>query len=144
MPHDKHRVGLYRNALEKARRDLAFAIAERDQWNLKIVKAQNAVRSMAAMLANAETTDEYERGLQKQVNIGQAIEALVNGAAEPIGHVEVRQGLNLYGYGIEGYANPTSLIQQTLQRLAEAGRIRDVGDGRYTRTAFYQALLDAK
>jgi len=131
----------YKRALEKARRDLARAVQQRDYWNLQIVQAQNAVRSMAAMVDASEKIEELNREMQKQVGIAQAIEALVNGSARPINPLEVREGLRLCGYDIERYANPVSLIQQTLQRLATAGKIHLYSGGRYGRTAFYNALL---
>jgi cysteinyl-tRNA synthetase len=133
----------YRQALEKARRDLAYAIQQRDSWNLRIVQAQNAVRSMAAMTANAEMAEHEEQEMQKQIGIAQAIEALVNGATQPLTPAEVREGLLFYGYDIDRYANPVSMIHQTLHRLAQAGRIREA-NGQYTRSAFYQALLNTQ
>jgi hypothetical protein len=133
----------YRRALEQARRDLAYAIQQRDAWNLKIVQAQNAVRSNSAMLTNAESTEAAEHEMQKQISIAQAIEALVNGADHPLIASEVRDGLIFYGYDIDRYQNPVSMIQQTLQRLAQAGRIKALAGGRYTRNEFYQALLNS-
>lgn len=133
----------YKQALERARHDLAHAIQQRDSWNLKIVQAQNAVRSMSAMVANAEVAEEVEREMQKQVGIAQAIEALVNGADHPLIAAEVREGLLFYGYDIDRYQNPVSMIQQTLQRLAQAGRIKQHAGGRFSRSDFYQALLNA-
>jgi len=132
----------YKQSLEQARRDLAHAIQQRDFWNLKIVQAQNAVRSMAAMAANAELAEQADVEMQRQVGIAQAIEALVNGAALAITPAEVRDGLIFYGYDIDRYANPVSLIHQTLERLAAAGKIKRDLTGRYTRNAFYQALLN--
>ncbi|SRR6266436_4579292 len=133
----------YRHALEQARRDLANAITQRDAWNLRIVQAQNAVRSLSAMVSNAEMAEGAEREMQKQIGIAQAIEALVNGSPAPVSPPEVREGLLFYGYDIDRYANPVSLIGQTLDRLALSGRIRKELDGRFTRTAFYNALLQA-
>lgn len=133
----------YRQALERARRDLAHAIQQRDHWNLKIVQAQNAVRSMSAMVANAEAIEDQQREMQKQIGIAQAIEALVNGADHPLTAAEVREGLIFYGYDIDRYANPVSLIHQTLSRLAQAGRIKGFANGTFTRNDFYQALLKA-
>ena len=132
----------YRQALESARRDLAMAIRSRDEWNLKIVQAQNAVRSLSAMVLNAERAEAENLEMQKQIGIGQAIEALVNGSVAPVNAVGVREGLIFYGYDIDRYANPVSLISQTLERLAAAGKIRKQADG-YTRTPFYNALLRA-
>jgi hypothetical protein len=133
----------YRQALEQARRDLAHAIQQRDFWNLRIVQAQSAVRSMSAMLSSVEVAEEQERETQRLVGIAQAIEALVNSANHPITSTEVREGLILYGYDIDRYQNPVSIIHQTLQRLAVQGRIRQWPDGTFTKNLFYQALLNA-
>jgi len=132
----------YRQALERARRDLANAIQQRDIWNLRIVQAQNAVRSMSAMLSNVEAAEEQEREMQKLVGIAQAIEALVNGAPQPLTAAQVREGLIFYGYDIDRYQNPVSMIHQTLQRSAAQGRIRQLPDGTFTKNLFYQALLN--
>ena len=133
----------YKQALEKARHDLAHAVQQRDFWNLQIVQAQNAVRSMAAMVEATEKIEQLNEEMHRQIGIAQAIEALVNGAPQPVNPLEIRQGLLFYGYDIDRYANPVSLIQQTLQRLAVAGKIHLYPDGRYGRTAFYNALLGA-
>jgi hypothetical protein len=132
----------YKQALDQARHDLAHAIQQRDFWNLQIVRAQNAVRSMAVMVDAAEKMEELNREMQTQIGISQAIEALVNGAPQTVTPLEIRQGLLFYGYNIDRYANPVSLIQQTLQRLAAAGKIHLYPDGKYGRTAFYNALLN--
>jgi hypothetical protein len=132
----------YRQALESARRDLANAIRQRDAWNLKIVQAQYAIRSLSAMVLNAERAEAQNLEMQKQIGIAQAIEALVNGSPSPINAVAVREALVVYGYDIERYRNPVSLIAQTLERLAAAGKIRKVTAG-YTRTPFYDALMRA-
>jgi hypothetical protein len=132
--------GNYRQSLERARRDLANAIQHRDFWNLKIVQAQNAVRSLSAMVLSAEKVEAETLEMQKQIGIAQAIEALVNGSPVPISAVEVREGLIFYGYDIDRYANPVSMINQTLERLATGGKVRKMTD-RYTRTPFYNALL---
>lgn len=133
----------YTQALDQARRDLADAIQKRDAWNLRIVQAQNAVRSLSAMVLNAEIVEGAEREMQKQIGIAQAIQALVNGSPTPVSPAEVREGLLFYGYDIDRYANPVSLIGQTLDRLAFSGRIRKQLDGLYTRTPFYNTLLQA-
>jgi hypothetical protein len=134
----------YRQALERAKGDLAEAIQNRDYWNLRIIQAQDAVRSNTAMLLNAEIAEAQEQEMQKQVGISQAIEAVVNVAPHPLTFAQVREGLNFYGYNIEGYKNPISLIIQTLGRLSKAGRIKMLPDGSYTRNDFYQQLLNAK
>jgi hypothetical protein len=136
--YDPNRAGLYRKALEKAQRDLAYAISKRDCWNLEIIKAQNAVRSMAAMAANADIANAHEA--HQQVGMPQAVESIVNGAPEPITPAEVKQALDFYGFHTGRYANAISMVHQTLTRLTASGRIREVS-GKYTRSVFYEALL---
>lgn len=136
--------GEFTQALEEARRQLATAIQERDRWNLEVVRLHNLVRTLAFNAQNAQRAEEVQHEIQHQIGIAQAIESFVNGARNPISPVEVRDGLLFYGYDIGRYANPLALIHQTLKRLVAAGRIREHGrTGRYTRSAFYEALLKA-
>jgi hypothetical protein len=93
------------------------------------------------MAMSAESAEEQEREMQTQVSIAQTIEALVNGADHPLIAAEVREGLLFYGYDIDRYQNPVSMIQQTLARLAVAGRIKALAGGRYERNTFYQRFL---
>jgi len=122
----------YKKALQRARRDLAHAIQQRDEWFLKIVKAQSAVRALAAMVGDAETE------LDTQVGISHVVQAIVNGRTGTISAPEVREGLVFYGYDLSRYANPASMISQTLERLADAGKIKRTADGKYTRSVFYE------
>ena len=133
----------YKQHLEQARRDLANAVQQRDHLNLEILRLQQVIKALAISAVHAEQAERINIEWQAYVELAQAIEALVNGSPNPITPTEVRDGLSFYGYDIARYSNPMAMIHQTLKTLANNGRIRALGGGRYTRTALYNALLNA-
>ncbi len=132
----------YKKALNQARRELIHAIQQRDKWFLKIMQAQRLVRALATVVG--ETESDLEKQIGKQVGIADAVEAIINSSGTgKISASEVRSQLASYGYDIENYANPASLVNQTLERLADAKRINRTDDGKYRRSDLYEALLNS-
>lgn len=135
----------YKQHLEQARKDLAGAVAERDRWNLEILRLQQVVKALAVQVSQAQQTERANIEWQAYVELAQAIESIVNSTANPVTPVEVRNTLIFYGYDIGRYSNPMAMIHQTLKSLAANGRIAAIRGGTaYTRTAFYNALLKAQ
>src|SRR5260370_27123700 len=128
---------IYKQHLEQARRELAYAVSQRDHWNLEILRLQQVVKALAISAVHAEQAERTNIEWQAYVELAQAIEALVNGSANPITPIQVRDALSFYGYDIARYSNPMAMVHQTLKSLASNGRIVELEDGRYTRTGLY-------
>ena len=127
----------YKKALQQARHELAKAVQQRDEAHLRIIKAQSLIRALCAMV------EETESDLEKEVGIANAILAIVNGNSGKVSVEDVRNGLAFYGYDLSRYANPASLIKQTLERLADGNRIARTEDGKYRRSNAYEAMLNS-
>ncbi len=123
----------YRLALAEAQRELAHAMKQRDHWNLEIVRLQNLVKGLAGSALGVEQAEKITAQMQPEVSITEAVEAILNRSTGELTATEVRDALLEGGYGLGGYSNPLALVHQTLQRLAAAGRITELGGGRYGR-----------
>ncbi len=126
----------YKQALAQAQRDLAYAIRQRDLWNLEIIRLQSMAKSLAIGAAQTEREEKASEEMNFQIGIAQAIEAIVNRSASHLSPVEIRDALKGCGYDLARYANPLALIHQTLVRLASDGRLQFV-DGKYARSRWY-------
>jgi multidrug resistance efflux pump len=123
----------YKEALERARLELANALAQRDSWNLKIVRMQGLVKALSTRVAERENAEEYEVEANRYVNLMQAIEAIINQENGPMAPLQVREALTNHGYDLSSYANPMAMVHQTLRRLSEQGKIRAFPNGLYLR-----------
>ena len=127
-------------ALEDARQQLAGAVQRQNECNFEVNRLQNLVRTLATSLHSAEKAEAWQNEMQYQMGIGQAIEGLVTSSSVPLSPLQVKENLLFYGYDVNRYANPGALVHQTLKRLAEAGRIRELG-GKFMRNDFNQWLF---
>jgi len=127
-------------ALEQARQELASMVQTQIEVNFEVNKLQNLVATLAANVHNTEKAEAWQREMQYQLSITQAVEGLVNNSATPLSPLEVMENLRFYGYDIDRYANPNALVHQTLKRLSNAGRIKE-HRARYMRNDFNQWLF---
>jgi hypothetical protein len=127
-------------ALEEARQQLANAVQELNRWNFEVYRLQNLVKTLAANLHDAEKYEAIQQDMQYRLRIGEAIEGVVTSSVSPVSPLEVMERLRFYGYDIDRYANPGALVHQTLNRLAEAGRIKQFR-GRFLRNDFNRWLF---
>ena len=130
----------YKAAMEKAKAQLIHAIKQRDFWNLEITRLQQLYKSL--LDAQGPDLSAMEDALiTGQVGFADLVQSIVSRSTGPVSATEVRDAVWASGYNLSGYSNALSLIHQTLKRLAEKGRIKSLGDGRYARSPFYEALL---
>ena len=136
---DKFNQKNYKDALEQARNELVYAKNQSSHWYLQVIRLQNLVKALESRAERVKIGDQ----LRFHSELTETIEALVNQTAEPMSPTQVRDDLVFLGFDIARYANPLAMIHQTLKRLADNHRIHSLGEGRYTRTALYDALLKA-
>lgn len=133
-------TGTYDAALKKAAEELETAMRERDRLNLEIARLTQLLASLSSA-AGIEPFAVVPRG--KAPGFTELIMAAVTAAGGPIAAREVRDQMLGYGHDLSGYSNPLAHIHQTLNRLAEQGRLRDMGDGTYKRTVLYEAISES-
>jgi len=129
-----------KGALEDARQELGNAVQELHKWNFEVYRLQNLVKTLATNVHDAEKAEAMQQWMQYQMTITQAIESLINNSKTPLSPLQVMENLRFYGYDIDRYANPGALVHQTLKRLAEAGRIKELRGG-YLRNDFNKWLF---
>jgi len=133
----------YKGAMEKAKAQLIHAIRQRDFWNLEITRLQQLYKSL--MDAQGQDLSAMEDVLVTgQVGFADLVQSIVSRSPGSVSATEVRDAVWAAGYDLREYSNALSLIHQTLKRLAEKGRIKNLGDGRYASSPFYGALLATK
>lgn len=130
----------YKDAYRQAMVDLIKAIKERDRWNLEIAKLQQLV---ASLKATVEPTSA-EEAPEENVGFTDLVLGIVNRSATPLTPAQVKSTMLLFGYDVTQYSNPLAMIHQSLKRLATQGRIQDLKNGSYKRTALFEMLLQVK
>ena len=127
-------------ALEEARQQLANAVQKLNEWNFEVYRLQNLVKTLASNLHDMEKFEAIQQDMHYRLSIAEAIEGLVTGSNNPLSPLKIMETLRFYGYDIDRYANPGALVHQTLNRLAQAGRIKHYR-GRFMRNDFNQWLF---
>jgi hypothetical protein len=131
----------YTQALRKAKADLAEAIKQRDHWNIEVARLNQLVKALADQLDEPPPGKLSERALIAAAGLTDLVHAVINRSSSPLSPKDVRDRLLAEGLDVTRYSNPMAMIHQSLKRLAEQGRIRELASGGYTRNAFYDALL---
>jgi hypothetical protein len=133
-------LGTYDAALKKASEELEAAMRERDRLNLEIARLTNLLLSLS-LAAGIKPLAVVPRG--KVPGFTELVMGAVTRADRAMSAREVRDDLLGFGHDLSGYSNPLAHIHQTLNRLAEQGRLRAMGDGMYKRTVLYEALSES-
>ncbi len=131
----------YKQALQKAKADLIAAIQQRDHWNLEVARLDQLVKALSAEVERSRTLGDMVEGLQTGVTFNDLVLSVVNKSALAVSPLLVRSHLQFHKVDLTRYSNAMAMIHQALKRLAEQGRIRDMGNGTYKRSALYEELL---
>lgn len=131
----------YKQALLKAKADLIAAIKQREHWNLEVARLDQLVKALSAEVGESRTLGAMVEALQTGVSLNDLVLSVVNNSEQAVSPLRVRSLLQFYGYDMTRYSNPMAMIHQTLKRLAEQGKIQDIKNGTYKRSALYEALL---
>ncbi len=105
----------YELALADAQAQLANAIAERDQWNVRVIQLQAAIRVLSNLLGQQ---------MQAEAGLTDAVRAVLHNAqGQWVTAALVRDRLIQWGYDLSGYKNPLGFIHTILQRLVQSGEV---------------------
>jgi len=129
-----------KSAMDETRQQLAHALRKQNEWNFEVYRLQGLLRNLAVNLHEAEKAEAIQEDMEDRLDIGEAVEGLINGASRPLTPLEVMEHLRIYGYDIDRHPNPGARVHQTLNRLASAGRIKKYCGG-YMRNDLNQWLF---
>jgi hypothetical protein len=136
--------GAYKQALQKAKAELIKAIRQREHWNLEVARLDQLVKALSAEVEkDGPNLDAFEETLHTGVTFNDIVLSVVNRVPTAVSPLLVRSQLQFHGCDLTRYSNPMAMIHQALRRLAEQGRIQDMKNGTYKRSALYEALLKA-
>jgi hypothetical protein len=122
----------YKQAFEKARKDLLNAIHQRDQWTLEIAKLQPVVKSLAGRLQEQGSKISLITAESYLIPVQELVLACVRGSITAVSAMDVRDKLDSIGYDLSKYSNPLAVIHGALNRLEKAGDITSAGRGKFT------------
>ena len=105
-------------ALEARLRD---KIAERDQLNIEAIQLEEKIRNLTALFIRDAIT---EKGKQlTAVGLTEAINILLRKHGKPMTAADVKLGLELLGFELKRFKNPSAAVHNTLIRMAGAGQL---------------------
>ncbi len=112
-----------RGLLDKAQQDLAERIHLRDQLNVQIIDLQRQAQSLAALVWRDELTQQQNDIQQAVVGISDAIRSILRLQGKPMTAAQVKDCLDLMGYNFAGMTNASSVVHNTLKRMAGTGEL---------------------
>jgi chromosome segregation ATPase len=128
----------YKKALEDSKRELRALVAQRDEINLRIERAQAAINGLANMLDNPDETVAQLAEMNEivgPVGLTDAVGRVVQASLDGFTAVEVRDMLEAMKFDLSKYSNALAAIHTTLKRLEGSRKVRSFttpqGDTRY-------------
>ena len=132
----------YRLAWHQVQQDLARAISERDRWTLEVFRLQSLAKGLVISAVQAEKAEKIAEAMGHQLALSHAIESILNQNPRFLSPIEIRDALIATGYDLQRYANPLSLIHQTLNRMVAEGKIQGI-NGHFARPAWIDSVMNA-
>lgn len=129
--------------LEKMRRDLAELVRKRDSLNVQIIDLQAQIRSLSSAISRTELV---QRGIEHQqalIGVTDAIRTIFRLQSRPMTAADIKGAMDMMGYDFQGMNNPSSVVHNTLKRLAGSGELKyDAEAKTYTLNRLWQQLFD--
>jgi|SRR5215467_546328 len=120
----------YKKTLDRARRDLVAALKERAELDQRILKLQQSVESLAALVGeedhSRESLPDDLRDPDGEGGITNSILGILNSYGLPTKVPQIRDALVQEGYDPEKYSNFLTVIHNTLHRLERQGQATKV------------------
>lgn len=134
----------YLSSLRQARIDLAHAIEERDQLNLRILRLQQLVKALSSATNEGNETFEH---LAARLGFTDAVLTVLRNSKGELTARNIRDRMVEMGYELGRYANPLGFIHTVLNRLVAQGKIRQSAPGCFvaiqTGDDLYWAAVDS-
>lgn len=131
--------------LEKMQRDLAELVRERDTLNARIIEHQAQIRSLSSAILRTEITQRRIDHQQALLSLTDAIRTVLRLQRRPMTAADVKGAMDMLGYNFQGMNNPSSVIHNTLKRLAGTGELKyDGATKTYTLNPVWHQLFELK
>lgn len=129
--------------LEKMRLDLAELVRQRDSLNIRIIDLQAQTRSLASAISRTELVQRKIEHQQVLIGVTDTIRTILRLQNRPMTAADIKGAMDMMGYDLQGMNNPSSVIHNTLKRLAGSGELRyDAQAKTYTLNRLWQQLFD--
>src|SRR2546428_13051899 len=96
--------------LEDTKRELQQAIKERDTLNIRIVKLQGDLKALHRLIFRDVLANNARREQEAVVGLTDAIRSIINIKAVPLKAAEVKSALELMGFDLTGFSNPSAAV----------------------------------
>jgi hypothetical protein len=122
----------YQKALDAARAEIQNVLTQRTRLDERLNQLKKIVDSISALLEQTPNAANYAEGIgfgeALAMGISDAIRQILSESNVPMSPVGIRNALTKGGFSLAEYANPLSVIHNTLKRLLAQGEILAVRD----------------
>jgi chromosome segregation ATPase len=120
----------YKKTLERARRELAQLLKQREELDQRLLKLQKSIEGLAALCGeedhSLQSLPDDLRDPDGQGSITESILIFLQSNIVPAKVPEIRDALKEEGFDPEKYSNFLTVIHNTLHRLARQGQVMKV------------------
>jgi len=102
--------------------DLEKKICDRDTLNVQIMELEKNIHNLNVMLLRNKLVTEGKR--LTAVGLTEAVRTVLRRHARPITPADMKSALNILGFDLSRFKNPSAVIHNTLSRMAKAGELR--------------------
>src|SRR5215470_1212719 len=117
----------YKKTLERARRELAQLLKQREELDQRLLKLQRSIEGLAALCGeedhSRESLPEDLRDPNGEGSITESILGFLANNVVPAKVPEIRNALKEEGFDPDKYSNFLTVIHNTLHRLARQGQV---------------------
>jgi len=115
-----------KGVFDKMQRDLAELIQKRDTLNVQIINLEAQIRSYADAILRSQLVQRKIDHQQALIGITDAIRTVLRLQSRPMTAAEVKGAMDMMGYDFRGMNNASSVIHNTLKRMAGTGELEYV------------------
>jgi hypothetical protein len=108
-------------ALRTLRRELAQVTGERDRLTVKAVRIEQNIRNLNSLLVREAVLDGYRKFTA--IGITEALKTVLRTHGKPMTPADVKLGLELMGFDLERFKNPSAAVHNTLKRMHGTGEL---------------------
>jgi hypothetical protein len=114
----------YKLALQAAEAEMRDLLQERSNIDARLGSLKQTIEGLSALI---QEQPKLDKGFD-DAGISDAIRALLHVSKVPLSPVQIRGSLVGRGFDLSDYANPMSVIHNTLKRLESQGELLTVKD----------------
>ena len=122
--------------IAKLSQQLRRKIADRDILNVQILQLEERVRHLRRSFISDVLAEEGRK--LTAVGLTEAIRTALRRSEQSMTAAEVKTALGYMGFDLEKFSNPSSAVHNTLARMAKAGEIVYLSEGKTYKMPSYQ------